>query len=133
MSADGVLPEKVRELIQAGKLPRRAPERTWGGSGVGADCAICDVPVKGDELELEMEYARDGNDDTLDKYHVHVRCFVVWEHERYHLEHAPAPGLVEGGAVSVSPVTSHVLTGATNDGILPGGGCGTASRSGPAA
>jgi len=132
MSDDCVLPEKVRELIQAGKLPRRAPERTWGGSGVGADCAICDVPVKPDELELEIEYARDGNDDTVDNYHVHVRCFVVWEHERHHLEQAPGP-MAEGGTVRVKPVSSPVLTGTTNDGILPGGGCGATSRSGPAA
>jgi|SRR4030095_2249983 hypothetical protein len=103
MSDDCVLPEKVRELIQAGKLPRRAPERTWGGSGVGADCAICDVPVKGDELELEMEYARDGNDDTLDKYHVHVRCFVVWEHERYHLEQVPGPPRLRAAPTESSP------------------------------
>jgi|SRR5882724_184083 len=97
MSDDCVPREKARELIQAGTLPRRAPERTWGGSGVGADCAICNVPVKRDELELEIEYARDGkaewdgNDDTLDKYHVHVRCFVVWEQERHNLEGAPGP------------------------------------------
>ena len=133
MSDDCALPEKVRALIQAGKLPRRAPARTWGGSGVGADCAICDVPVKGDELEIEIEYARDGNEDTLDKYHVHVRCFVVWEHERHHLEQASGSPMAEGGPVRVNPVGSPVLTGTTNDAILPGGGRGATSRSGPAA
>ena len=133
MSEDCVPPEKVRELLQAGKLPRRAPERTWGGSGVGADCAICDVPVGRDELEIEIEYARDGNEDTLDKYHVHVRCFVVWEHERHHLEQGPRVPMAEAGTVRVDPVSSSVLTGTTNDGILPGGGCGATSRSGPAA
>lgn len=92
MSADHVLREKAREVIQAGKLPNRPPERTWGGSGVGADCTICNELVKRDELELEIEFARDGNDGTLDTYHVHIRCFAAWEQERHNLEHAGGAG-----------------------------------------
>ena len=39
------LREKVREVLQAEKLPNRRPDRTWGGPGVGADCAICGRPA----------------------------------------------------------------------------------------
>jgi hypothetical protein len=73
---------KVREVLQAGKLPTRKPDRTWGGSGVGDPCAVCDLPVERDQLEFEIEFARDGDDLGLDKYHVHVRCFAAWELER---------------------------------------------------
>jgi hypothetical protein len=45
---------------------------------------VCELPVKKDEMELEIEFAHDsGNPDTgLDKYHVHIRCFAAWEFER---------------------------------------------------
>jgi hypothetical protein len=46
---EGTLREKAREVFQAGKLPNRRPDRTWGGPGVGADCTICRVPVQRDE------------------------------------------------------------------------------------
>lgn len=86
MSNDRVVCEKAHEVIQTGKLPNRPPDRMWGGPGVGADCRICNVPVKRDELEFEIEFARHGNDGTLDTYHVHIRCFAAWERERQHLE-----------------------------------------------
>jgi hypothetical protein len=46
------LREQAREAIQTGKLPSRAPDRTWGGPGVGADCTVCGhllEGVRGDE------------------------------------------------------------------------------------
>jgi hypothetical protein len=88
MSDERTLHEKAREVIQAGKLPNRRPDRTWGGPGVGADCAICRAPVTRDEFEFEIEFARGGLDSGLDKYHVHIRCFGAWEFERCNLERA---------------------------------------------
>jgi hypothetical protein len=38
--------------------------------------------VKEDELEFEIQFARDGDHPGLDKFHVHVRCFAAWEFER---------------------------------------------------
>src|SRR5205085_1254775 len=32
------LREKARVVVRNGKLPRRRPDRTWGGPGVGAQC-----------------------------------------------------------------------------------------------
>jgi hypothetical protein len=75
--------EKAREAIQHGKLPRRAPDRTWGGPGVSAPCAICDRPVTDREMEFEIQFARDGDNPGLDKFHVHLNCFAAWEFERH--------------------------------------------------
>jgi hypothetical protein len=76
------LREKAREVLEAGKLPNRRPDRTWGGPGVGAACTICDVPVTHAQMEFEIEFARDGDNPGLDKFHVHIRCFAAWEFER---------------------------------------------------
>jgi hypothetical protein len=64
----------------------------WGGPGVGADCTICNAPVKRDELEFEIEFARDGDDLGASMYHVHIRCFAAWEFERtISIELVPGP------------------------------------------
>jgi hypothetical protein len=76
------LREQARAVVKAGKLPARRPDRTWGGPGVGAPCAVCAVPVDKDQLEFEIQFARNGDNPRLDKYHVHVRCFAAWEFER---------------------------------------------------
>ena len=82
MPEETLLRAKARAAIQAGKIPTRRPDRTWGGLGVGAPCAICAVPVAKDDLEFEIEFAHDGDNPGLDKFHVHVRCFAAWEFER---------------------------------------------------
>ncbi len=73
---------KAREVLQAGNLPSRRPDRTWGGPGVGATCAVCDLSVRHDQMEFEIEFARGGDYPGLDDYHVHMRCFAAWEFER---------------------------------------------------
>jgi hypothetical protein len=82
MPDEARLREQAREVIQTGKLPARAPDRTWGGPGVGAACSVCTRPVTKDELEFEIQFARDGDNPGLDKFHVHIRCFAAWEFER---------------------------------------------------
>ena len=76
------LREQAREAVRTGKLPARPQDRTWGGPGVGATCAVCGKPVTKDEMELEVQFARDGANPGLDKFHLHVRCFAAWEFER---------------------------------------------------
>ena len=76
------LREQARAVIQSGKLPARSPDRTLGGPEVVAPCTICDKPVTKAELEFEIQFARDGDNPGLDKFHVHVRCFAAWEFER---------------------------------------------------
>jgi hypothetical protein len=82
MPDEKILREKARTSIRDGKLPSRAPDRSWGGPGVGAPCAVCGQPVTKDEKELEIQFARDGDNPGLDKFHVHIRCFAAWEFER---------------------------------------------------
>ena len=82
MPDEARLREQAREAVQNGKLPNRAPDRTWGGPGVGAACTVCGKPVTKDELEFEIQFAHDGTMPGLDKFHVHIRCFAAWEFER---------------------------------------------------
>ena len=82
MPDEPVLRAKARAAVQNGKLPGRKADRTWGGPGVGAECAVCELPVTKDQMEFEIQFARDGDHPGLDKFHVHVRCFAAWEFER---------------------------------------------------
>jgi len=54
----------------------------WGGPGIGLPCAVCDLPVKTDEPEFEIEFASAGDPTTTEAVHFHVRCFTAWEFER---------------------------------------------------
>ena len=81
---------ELRKLVRAAfrvvKLPRREPDRVWGGPGVGARCSVCEKPVTRDEVEYELEFAHDGANPGLDRYHLHLRCFALWELERTKLD-----------------------------------------------
>jgi hypothetical protein len=82
MPDENILREKARAAIRDGKLPQQAPDRSWGGHGVGATCAVCGLPVTNDEKEFEIEFAHNGANPGLDKFHLHIRCFAAWEFER---------------------------------------------------
>ena len=82
MTDETILRAQARAAVQSGKLPARRPDRTWGGPGVGAACAICASPVTKAELAFEIEFARDGDNPGLDKFDVHIRCFAAWQVER---------------------------------------------------
>jgi hypothetical protein len=82
MPDEAILREQAKAVLQSGKLPARRPDRTLGGPGVVAPCSVCDKPVTKDELELEVQFARDGDNPGLDKFHAHIRCFAAWEFER---------------------------------------------------
>jgi hypothetical protein len=88
MSDESTLREKARNVIHAGTLPNRRPDRTWGGPGAGVDCTICGMPVKHDDVELEIEFDRDDDDPDPGTYRVHTPCFAIWESERRNLERA---------------------------------------------
>jgi hypothetical protein len=51
---------EARKAIRAGKLPTRLPDRIWGGPGIGKTCPICGGPITKNQLEFEIQYARDG-------------------------------------------------------------------------
>jgi hypothetical protein len=79
---ESFLRERARAAVEKGNLPDRPPERTWGGLGVGARCAVCELPVTKDQMEIEVEFTHDGSAPGLDKYHLHVLCFAAWEFGR---------------------------------------------------
>lgn len=82
MGGEASLREKARAAIQSGRLPARPPDRTWGGPGMGVICAVCTLPVRRDEIEFQIEFARRGGEPGLETFHLHARCFAAWELER---------------------------------------------------
>ena len=77
-----LLRAKAREAVRSGKLPSRRPDRTWGGPEVGATCTVCGEAITKDQLEFKVQFAHDGSNPGLDKFHIHVRCFAAWVLER---------------------------------------------------
>ena len=125
MNDENALREKARQAIQGGMLPNRSQDRMWGGPGAGANCVICNESVNREELEVEIEYARDGDDPRVNTYHFHVRCFGAWEFERLHPDHrASRSGMASGSA------DGRILTDAVNNGIMRRDECGTTSEPG---
>lgn len=95
--ADGetILRGGERQALRSAALPKRRPDGIWGGPGAGACCTICGAGVSRDEVELEIEFARDDG-PGVDRYHVHVRCFAAWEAELRKAEAARACRLLPG-------------------------------------
>ncbi len=81
MPDESILREKARVAVQSGKLPGRRPDRTWGAPGVGDACAVCELPVRKDEMESEIQFEHGGNTPGY-KFHAHIQCFAAWEFER---------------------------------------------------
>jgi len=81
MADEAALAAKVRDAIRAGRLPARGANRTCGGPGNGAICAVCGEPVTRSQMELEIEFNRHGTAPApgLDRYHLHTKCFAAWE------------------------------------------------------
>jgi len=65
-------------LPPGSRLTRLAPHPF----GIWLDPLLLRLPVGSEQLECEIQFARDGRDPGLDKYHVHIRCFAAWEFER---------------------------------------------------
>ena len=85
MPDETALRTKAREAIRTGRMPSRRPDRTWGGPGVGVVCEVCGEAVTKDQLEMQVEFSRDGSSAPpagLEIFHIHVRCFAAWEFER---------------------------------------------------
>jgi hypothetical protein len=81
MSNEMILRAKVRELVRAGKLPNRRPDRVWGGAAFAErECMLCGASVKQDELALELEFKRD-DDGGVTNPCLHVRCFSILDGE----------------------------------------------------
>ena len=74
------LRDQAREKLRTAALPLVKPNRTWGGPGAGLKCALCELHVENDQIELEVQFVRQGR--PPDVLHFHLACFSVWELER---------------------------------------------------
>jgi hypothetical protein len=70
---------------------------------VDAVCSVCDLPVKRDEMEFEIQFDRGGDLPGLDKFHVHIRCFAAWEFVRTK-SHNCRSGWSDGGRRGHGPI-----------------------------
>jgi hypothetical protein len=69
---------RARELIKAGRLRCGEHYRTWGGRGSNEPCALCDVVIRPDEVEYEIEFT---DPDGARVYRFHFLCHDAWQHE----------------------------------------------------
>jgi hypothetical protein len=88
MNDEGVLRQQARHAMSTGKLPRRRPDRMWGGPGNGATCAVCGQTVSREEMGFDLEFAPATSRSSAVNLQFHVRCFAAWEFERDSPEHA---------------------------------------------
>jgi hypothetical protein len=68
---------KIRDRLAAGRLPRKPPQKIWGGRGTRRQCAACDEIISDAEVEIEVEL-----DVAAGHLFFHPRCRVLWEEER---------------------------------------------------
>lgn len=69
---------RARELISDGRLPCITHYRTWGGRGSDEPCALCDLVIKCDQVEYEIE---SPGPDNARLYRFHLRCHDAWQDE----------------------------------------------------
>jgi hypothetical protein len=82
---DGTVPDEpilrgqAREAMRRGTLPSRRSDRMYGGPGSGQPCVVCGKPLPPEEMEIELEFNRDGATRGVDQHHLHQRCYAAWE------------------------------------------------------
>jgi UDP-glucose 4-epimerase len=74
----------------------------FGGAGSGMSCAVCNEPVRADQMEIDMDFSEQrlgdqpslsstlerlhARPEVVERYHLHARCFAAWEFERTKVE-----------------------------------------------
>ncbi|HEU5321147.1 MAG TPA: hypothetical protein VFX28_10115 [Methylomirabilota bacterium] len=69
-------PEKIRDKLDRGVLPREAPGKMYAGFGQGHPCDGCDQPIAPTQVEYELD-SSEGRSIRL-----HLGCAGLWEAER---------------------------------------------------
>jgi len=72
---------QIRERLTIGTLPRKPPQKVWGGRGTRRQCAACDEIISDAEVEIEVEVEAETADGRGHLF-FHPRCRVLWEEER---------------------------------------------------
>jgi hypothetical protein len=71
------LERRAHARIMEGRLPCPNDHRTWGGRGSNEPCALCDVTIRGDEVEYEIETR---NPSGVQVYRFHFLCHGAWQY-----------------------------------------------------
>jgi hypothetical protein len=66
------LREMARQAIAHGTLPNVASDYMWGGTGSGAPCGVCSLPIRPDQAQVRIGAAQ----DTGPKFH--GLCHQQW-------------------------------------------------------
>ena len=70
------LEQRAQQRIREGQLPCTRNYRTWGGRGSNEPCALCDMIIRSDEVEYEIETLDAGHR----QYHFHFLCHGAWQY-----------------------------------------------------
>ena len=70
------LERRAHDRIAEGRLPCPTHYRTWGGGGSRQPCALCDVTIRIDEVEYEIETR---NASGVRVYRFHFLCHGAWQ------------------------------------------------------
>jgi hypothetical protein len=54
----------------------------WVSLNARAPCAVCDDPIRPDQVAIEMRFRHDRERASMTVYPVHATCFRIWQEER---------------------------------------------------
>jgi len=69
----------IKAKIRAGRLPRRRIGRVFSSPSTGEKCDACETIVSMDQLVVRGTALAPGKR----AFKFHIRCFEIWDHERY--------------------------------------------------
>jgi hypothetical protein len=72
---DATIRRMIRAKLRGDLLPRKPPQKMWGGRGHGRACSACDQTIGAAEVEYEIE----TNGAHL---YFHGHCHDLWCQER---------------------------------------------------
>ena len=58
-----------------GALPKRPPDRIWKSNGTGRPCQLCGKQITRLEIQLELEFRREGAQGGDVLHYAHRTCF----------------------------------------------------------
>ncbi len=70
------LRERISNKVESGELPRTVPSQRWAGRATGSVCAGCDLPVRGEDVEVEVDIEHQGRRRV---FVFHLHCEAIWE------------------------------------------------------
>ena len=74
---DPELRDRIRHLIDEGRLPVLLPDRICAGYGSGSKCPACEQPVTCNQIEYDVDYPGNGTPVLS----LHLGCYVLWQIE----------------------------------------------------